>query len=229
MNKTAITGLQTGYSQRLLLLVLLHSLPVFWANTEASGTAPAAALLALSFARLFTFQIAGSGNALLMLATALIYCFIGCWVTKLLVSKLEPVRQPLHTIILAVLTLVPLASVYWPIYLTIGQDQTQHVNLIGLVAHTLDWRILLGYWIGLHLAIIGLFVGNVVNFDHPLLELAQRWRKPAMTVTLSALCTVIVLGNYPEAAAREALVRRLKVETDASVRAEIEAAIKGEP
>jgi TPR repeat protein len=173
-------------------------LPVFWANTEASGTAPAAALLALSFARLFTFQLAGSGNALLMLATALIYCFIGCWLTKLLVSKLEPVRQPLHTIILAVLTLVPLAIVYWPIYLTIGQDQTQHVNLIGLVAHTLDWRILLGYWIGLHLAIIGLFVGNVVNFDHPLLELAQRWRKPAMTVTLSALCTVIVLGNYPK-------------------------------
>ena len=37
------------------------------------------------------------------------------------------------------------------------------------------------------------------------------------------------LGNDPEAAAREALVRRLEVETDAGVRAEIEVAIKGEP
>jgi len=190
-------GLQERCARWLLLLTLLHTVPVIWITPVSAGTAPTAALLAYGLASLFTFDPEGVAIGLFALGPALVYCAIGWALAWTLARLLQRARQPLRAALLAILTAVPLVSVYWPIYSAGGHNGSRSANLIGLFERTIDWRVLIAYWIALHVVLAALYVGHLLRNDHPALGFVERWRKPALKATAVALCMALLYGNYP--------------------------------
>jgi len=181
----------------LLLLVLLHTVPVVWITPVAAGTAPTAALLAFGFANLFTFDREGAALGVLVLVPTLVYCALGWGVAWVLARLLQRLRRPARAVVLAVLTVVLLASVYSPIYIAGSHNASRSANLVELLDNTLDPRVLLGYWIALHLVSTGLFIGHLLDDAHPAMRWVERWRRPALVGGAMALVGALLYGHYP--------------------------------
>ena len=188
---------QERFARWLLLLTMLHTVPVVWITPVAAGTAPTVALLALGFASLLSFEREGMAFALYALVPALLYVGIGWILAWRLAKRLERMRKSMRATLLAILIVASLVSVYWPIYVAGSHNGSRSVDLLELFSRTLDWRILLGYWIMLHAVLIALYAAYLLPRDHPLLGLVERWRKPAQTMTAAALFAGLLISNYP--------------------------------
>lgn len=188
---------QTRCARWLIFLVLLHTVPVVWVTPVAGGTAPTAALLAFGFASLATFEHEGVALALLALGPAVVYCAIAWLLAWLAGRLLERLGQPQRAIALAVLVAIPLASVYWPIYVAGGHNSSHKADLFGLFQGSVAHATLLGYWLTLHALLLALYVGHLLRDGNPVLEFAERWRRPATIGAAIALAGALLYGNYP--------------------------------
>ncbi|UCH47583.1 MAG: sel1 repeat family protein [Betaproteobacteria bacterium] len=193
---------QERYARALLLLTLLHTVPVIWITPVAGGTAPTAALLAFGLASVSTFEREGVAIGLFVLGPAVVYCTIGWLIAWLGGKALEKLRQPIRTTVLAVVVIALLASVYWPIYVAGTHNASRSVNLIELFDDTPGKHALLGYWIGVQALLVALFAGYLLRDKHPVLNLVERWRKPAVTTISAALIAGVLVGNYPKIVCR---------------------------
>jgi TPR repeat protein len=189
--------IQERSARWLLLLTLLHTVPVIWITPVAAGTAPTAALLALGLASLLSFEGDNMSFALFTLGPALLYCGIGWIFAWQFAKRLERLRNPLRAALLAILIAAALVSVYWPIYVAGSHNSSRSANLLELFRNTLDERVLLGYWIALHVVLIALYAATLLRRDHPILNFVERWRKPAFSTVAVALCVALLIGNYP--------------------------------
>jgi len=188
---------QERFARWLLLLTMLHSVPVVWITPVAAGTAPTVALLAIGFASLLSFERGNMAFALFALAPALLFFGIGWVLAWRLAKRLERMRKPARATLLAILVVAALVSVYWPIYVAGSHNSSRSVDLFELFKHTLDQRVLLGYWIMLHVVLVALYAAYLLRPDHPLLALLERWRKPALKMTAAALFAWLLISNYP--------------------------------
>ena len=188
---------QERFARWLLLLTMLHSVPVVWITPVAGGTAPAAALLALGFASLVSFEREDMAFALFALVPGLLYVGIGWILAWRLAKRLDRMRKSVRATLLGILIVASLVSVYWPIYVAGSHDGSHSVDLLELFRRTLDWRVLVGYWIMLHVVLVALYAAYLLPRDHPLLALVERWRKPAQTITAAALFAGLFISNYP--------------------------------
>ena len=188
---------QERFARWLLLLTMLHTVPVVWITPVAAGTAPTVALLALGFASLLSFERENMAFALYALVPALLYVGIGWILAWQLAKLLERIRKPARASLLAIPVVAALASVYWPTYVAGSHNSSRNVDLFELFKHTLDERVLLGYWIMLHVVLMALYAAYLLPRDHPLLALVERWRKPAQTMTAAALFAGLLISNYP--------------------------------
>ena len=190
--------LQERSARWCLLLTLLHTVPVVWITPVAGGTAPTAALLALGFASLLSFERQDMAFALFALAPALLYCGIGWILAWWFVKLLERMRKPMRAALLAIVVVASLVSVYWPIYVAGSHNGSHSADLLELFRRTLDWRVLLAYWIVLHVVLVALYAAYLLSGNHPLLAFVERWRKPARTFAAAALVAVLLFTNYPK-------------------------------
>ncbi|MEE8243910.1 MAG: hypothetical protein V3R27_02860, partial [Pseudomonadales bacterium] len=182
----------------VLLLTILHTVPVVWITPVAGGTAPTVALLAYGFASLLTFENDGVALSLFALGPALVYCGVA-WVLAWLLGKmLGRVSQPARAWLLAILIIVPLVSVYFPIYLAGGHNSSQSVDLIGLFDNTLSIKVLLSYWIALHGLLTLLYVGHLLRIGHPVTAHVERWRRPTLAAASLVFVGAVFYGNYPQ-------------------------------
>ena len=188
---------QERFARWLLLLTMLHTVPVVWMTPVAVGTVPAAALLALGFASLLSFEREDVTFALFALGPALMYVGIGWLLAWWLAKRLGRMSKSVGATLLATAIVAALVSVYWPIYVAGSHNSSRNVDLLVLFKHTLDHRVLLGYWIMLHVVLVALYVAYLLPRDHQLLELFERWRKPAQTITAAALFAGLLISNYP--------------------------------
>ncbi len=191
---------ESGYQERsarwLLLLVLLHAVPVIWITPVAGGSAPAAALLAFGLASLFTFDSEGVALGLFALLPGLVYLGIGWALAWLLARLLRPLARAARGSILAVLVLVPLCAVYFPIFVAGGHNSSSNATLLEVVAG-FPQAPLLGYWIGLHVVVAVLLAMQLVAPHGRLIAGAERWTGPVLKVSAALLGTAAIYLYYP--------------------------------
>jgi TPR repeat protein len=189
--------LQERSARWLLLLTLLHTVPVVWITPVAGGTAPTAALIALGFASLLSFDREDVAFALYALGPALVYGVIA-WILAWQFAKLlERMRKSVRAAVLAIVIIASLVSVYWPIYIAGSHNSARSADLLDLFRRTLDWRVLLGYWLLLHVVLIALYAAYLLRRDHPILGFVERWRKPVQTTAAAAIFAALFLTGYP--------------------------------
>ena len=123
---------QERFARWLLLLTMLHTVPVVWITPVAVGTVPAAALFALGFASLLSFEREDMSFALFALAPAFLYVGIGWLLAWRLAKRLERMRKSARVTLLAVLVVAALVSVYWPIYIAGSHNGSRSADLIEL-------------------------------------------------------------------------------------------------
>jgi TPR repeat protein len=190
-------SVQERCARWLLLLTLLHTVPVIWITPVAAGTAPAVALLAVGLASLFNSGREGIAIALFVLGPALLYSGLAWLLAWYLARRLRRIRQPVRVGLLAMFTVALLLSVYFPIYSAGSHNGTRSARLGDLVGNTIDWRMLIGYWIVLHVVLVALYSAHLLRDEHPVLGFIERWRKPASGVAVALLCAAMIYGNYP--------------------------------
>lgn len=192
-------GRAPGFQQRsarwLLLLVLIHTVPVIWITPVVAGTAPAAALLALGVASLFTFDAEGVALGLFVLLPALVYLAIGWALAWLIARALRSVPPMLRGALLLVLVVAALAAVHFPIYVAGGHGASSESTLFELLDDFVG-AAFLWYWVGLHGLVALLLAGQFLSPRAALLAVAARWARPVIGLAASVLVGVLVYAQF---------------------------------
>jgi len=178
-----------------LLLVLAHTVPVIWLTPVAGGTAPTVALLAVGLAGLFSFDTEGLALGLMALLPGLLYLGLGWVISWVLARAIARRRRTTRLIALAVLTAVPLACVYLPIYVAGGHNSSSSANLLELVDGFPHAGLFVAYWAALHLVIAGLLAVQVPADGAPGFRLAARWTLPALRGAAVGLAVALAYAN----------------------------------
>jgi TPR repeat protein len=180
----------------LLFLTFVHTIPVVWLTPVAGGTAPTSALLAFGIASLFTFDSEGIGLGMFALLPALVYTALA-WVLAWVIGRLTArVSRVPRIAILTVLVVVPLAAVYFPIYVAGGHSYSSSTNVIDLSNAYLNPTIALWYWIGLHGAVLMLLVTQWYAKGSLVFTLIERWLKPVVGAIGLSVVGVVVYTSY---------------------------------
>jgi TPR repeat protein len=182
-------GFQERGARRLLLLTLVHTVPVIWLTPVAGGTAPTVVLLAVGLTGLFSFDAEGLAMGLMALVPGLLYVGLAWVLAWLLAKGCARLPRTGRLGVLAVLVAVPLAAVYFPIYVAGGHNSSSSASLVNLLDGYPQKSLLLTYWIALHLVLVGLFAGQIPVEGSPAFRVAVRWTRPALE-----LCAVALLG-----------------------------------
>ncbi|MBW2390485.1 MAG: sel1 repeat family protein [Deltaproteobacteria bacterium] len=180
MSTSTKLAIQERCTRWLLLLTLLHTVPVLWITPVAGGTVPTAVLLAYGVASVLTLDHEGVAIGLMALAPALVYTGIA-WLLAWLLGKLLQWVPPIaRACLLGCLTVGLLLTVYFPIYLAGGHNSSSSSDLISLFDNTLSHRLLLSYWIALHVVLAALFAGSLLREDHAFTARVERWSRPVL-------------------------------------------------
>lgn len=186
----------------LLLLTIIHTIPVVWLTPVAGGTAPISALLAFGIASLFTFDAEGIGLGMFALLPALIYLGLAwglAWMLARLMTRLPHIAR---LSLLTIAVFVPLAAVYYPIYIAGGHGSSSQTDLIDLFSAYLSDTFLLNYWIALHGVLAVLYLAQFFAEDSPLIARTQRWHKPILQLTAVVLICTVAYSHYPQVICR---------------------------
>ncbi len=191
-----VDDFRTRTARLALLLTLVHAVPVVWLTPVSAGTAPTAALLAVGLAGLFSFDGEGLAMGLMALGPALVYLALAVLLARLLTWGAGRLPRRLGFTVLALLCVVPLVAVYFPIYVAGGHSSTTAGSLVDLVSgYGPPWW-LLAYWVGVQLVIGGLLILQLANPGSP--SWPGLLRCTPWVLRVAGLCFVVVLvtANY---------------------------------
>jgi len=180
----------------LLFLVFVHTIPAPWILPVAAGSAPIAALLAFAIASLFTFDGEGVAMGLTVLLPALIYTALAWWLGWLTAKALARLPSRVRLVATTLVVLLPLCSVYFPVFLADGHNSSASLNLPGLILDFLSPAVALSYWIAFHLLVLMLYVTAFLQKSDALAAFAIRRGGAAVKLTALSFVLTITFYNY---------------------------------
>jgi TPR repeat protein len=186
----------------LLLLTVIHTVPVIWLTPVAGGTAPIIALLAFGFAGLFTFDSEGVALGLFALLPALIYVALAWGLSWMIAKVVFRLPKTARLSLLAVLVLVPLAAVHFPIYVLGGHSGSSNTAMIGLFNDYVTGAVALTYWISLHGILAAFYASQFFAEDSAWTRAGERWFNPILQFSAVVLVCTVAVTNYEEVVCR---------------------------